>query len=136
MGGEQLRKGEKMKLLTAVIAENQLQRVTEALDGAGLMATTVASAQAPGLEGRASLRHRGTAYRDRRCVRLEVLVSDVDAGVAVGLLATSGGPTSDGLMVWSSDVEDLAVPQSMARLRPYASEWQPPVAVSGGVPPT
>lgn len=104
-----------MKLLTAVIPANELQRVTAALDDAGLTATTVASAQAPGLRGRAHLWHRGSEYRDERCVRLEVLVSDVEAGPAVGLLATPGGPVPEGLIVWSSDIDDLAtVPQAVA----------------------
>lgn len=105
-----------MKLLTAVIATNQLQRVTVALDDAGLTATTVASAHAPGLRGRARLWHRGSEYSDERCVRLEILVSDADAEAAVGLLAMPGGPVPDGLIVWSSDVDDLTTPRPMGRV--------------------
>jgi len=106
-----------MKLLTAVIPTNQLQRATAALDDAGLTVTTVASAQAPGLRGRARLWHRGSEYGDERCVRLEVLVSDVDAEAAVGLLATAGGPAPDSLIVWSSDVDDLATAQPVGTIR-------------------
>ena len=99
-----------MKLLTAIIPADQLQRVTAALDSAGTMATTVATAEAPGLKGGANLWHRGTPYRDQRCVRLEILSSDVDVEITLGLLAPSGGVAPDGLIVWSTDVDDLAIP--------------------------
>ena len=99
-------KGEtKMKLLTAVIAPHRLGRVIAALDGAGFAATTIASAQASGLQDAPRLQHRGAEYRDQRCVRLEVLVSDVNAEVAVGLLTRAGGPDPDALIVWTSDVD-------------------------------
>jgi len=93
-----------MKLLTAIIPAHQHQRVVSALESAGLTATTVASAEAPGLESSTGLWHRGAQYRDRRCVRLEVLVSDVDAQIVFGLLAPAGGLASNELTVWSSDV--------------------------------
>jgi len=113
---ETIEEEDEMKLLTALIAADQLQRVAGALDSAGITATTVASAEAPGLKGGASLTHRGSVYRDQRCVRLEMLVSDADVEIAFGLLAPSGGPASDGLIVWSSDVEDLAVPPTPDRV--------------------
>lgn len=93
-----------MKLLTAVIAPHRLDRVIAALDGAGLTATTIASAQASGLQDGPRLQHRGAEYRDHRCVRLEVLVSDVDAEVTAGLLTRAAGPGPDALIVWTSDV--------------------------------
>ena len=105
-GSDGRRKGEtKMKLLTAVIAPDRLDGVIAALDGAGLRATTIASAQASGLQIGPRLQHRGAEYRDQRCVRLEVLVADVNAEVAVGLLARAGGPDPDALIVWISDVD-------------------------------
>ena len=103
-----------MKLLTAVIAPHRLDRVIAALDGAGMTATTVATAQAAGLQGGPRLQHRGAEYRDQRCVRLEVLVSDVNAAVAVGLLTRAGGPGPGDLIVWTSDVDRPAIPKSLA----------------------
>ncbi len=94
-----------MKLLTAVIALHRLDRVIAALHGGGLTATTVATAQASGLQGGPRLQYRGTEYRDQRCARLEVLVSDANAAVAVGLLTRAGGSDPGDLIVWLSDVD-------------------------------
>jgi len=98
-----------MKLLTAVIPAHQHQRVATALESAGLTATTVATAEAPGLKVSSGLWHRGAQYQDQRCVRLEVLVSDVDVEIVFGLLAPAGGQASDKVIAWSSDV---AVPSA------------------------
>jgi len=98
-----------MKLLTAIIPGHHHQRVLAALESAGLTATTVATAEAPSLEPSRSLWHRGAQYQDQRCLRLEVLVSDVDVEIIFGLLAPTGGPISDDVIVWSSDI---AVPSA------------------------
>ncbi len=103
-----------MKLLTAVIAPNRLGRVTAALDGVGLRATTVATAQASWLQGGQKVQHRSVEHRDQRCVRLEILVSDLDAEVAVGLLARVGGPDPGDLIVWTSDVDRPTIPKALA----------------------
>lgn len=103
-----------MKLLTAVIAPNRLARVTAALDGVGLRATTVATAQASWLEGGQKVQLRGVEHRDQRCVRLEILVNDLDAEVAVGLLVRVGGPDSGDLIVWTSDVDRPTIPRVLA----------------------
>ncbi len=93
-----------MKLLTAIIPAHQHQRVVAALESAGLTVTTVATAEAPGLKPSTGLWHRGTQYQDQRCLRLEVLVSDVDIEIVFGLLAPTGGPAADEVVVWSSDI--------------------------------
>ncbi|MGI9022047.1 MAG: P-II family nitrogen regulator [Acidimicrobiales bacterium] len=103
-----------MKLLTAVIAADRLRTVTAALDSAGLMVTTIASAEAPGVTGGATLSRRGMQYQDTRCIRLEVLVSDADAEVALGLLALEGGTAASGL-VWSAEVDGVAIPAAPKR---------------------
>ncbi len=98
-----------MKLLTAIIPAHQHQRVVAALESAGLTVTTVATAEAPALKPSTGLWHRGTQYQDQRCLRLEVLVSDVDVEIVFGLLAPTGGPASDEVIVWATDV---AVPSA------------------------
>jgi len=110
---DDLRGRGKMKLLTAVIPPNRLARVMAALDGAGMTATTVATAQASELQGE-RVQHRGVEHRDQRCVRLEVLVSDLDAEVAVGLLTEAGGPDPGDLILWASDVARPAMPRPLA----------------------
>lgn len=102
-----------MKLLTVVIAPHRLARVTAALDSAGLTATTVATAQASGLQDGKTVHHRGVERRDQRCVRLEILVSDLNAEVAVGLLARAGGPDAGELILWASDVDCPAIPKPL-----------------------
>ncbi len=102
-----------MKLLTAVIAPNRLQPVTDALDGAGFPATLVATAHASRSAG-ATLQYRGVEHHDQRCFRLEVLVSDTDLGAAVDVLKVYGGQAQGGLTVWVSDVDELAAPQPSA----------------------
>ena len=98
-----------MKLVTAVIAADRAYGVIAALDVAGLRATTMASTEAPWLKGR-SLSHRGAQYRDKRCVRVEILVSEHDAEIAFGILAPAGEIASDEIIVWFSEVNDLAAP--------------------------
>jgi len=97
-----------MKLLTAIITANQHQRVAAVLESAGLTATTVAIAEAPGLKPLTRW-HRGAKYDDQRCVRLEVLASDKDVDILFGLLAPPGCRASNEVIVWSSDV---AVPSA------------------------
>jgi len=97
-----------MKLLTAIIPANQHQRLAAALESAGITATTVATAEAPGLKPSTGW-HRGAKYQDQRCVRLEVLVSDKDVDIVFGLLAPAGGRSSNEVIAWSSDV---AVPSA------------------------
>jgi len=99
-----------MKLLTAIVPAHQHQRVVAALESAGLTATTVATAEAPGLRPSRGLWHRGTQYPDQRCLRLELLVSDVDVEIVFGLLAPTGGPASDEVIVWSSDITVPSAP--------------------------
>ena len=108
-----------MKLFTAVIPHDQLQRVTEALSGAGIVTTSVASAEAPGITGQTSLLNRGTQYRDDRCVRLEVLASDLDAEIVSGVLSPAGVRGADGPVVWSTEVAAVIV--AAARDRSGAS---------------
>jgi len=116
------RQGEDMKLLTAVVTPNQVQRITAALDGAGLAATTVASAQASGLASGPSLQYKGVEYRDQRCVRLEVLVSDVDLEYAVALVAPTGAGATEGVTVWAVDVDDLSAMTPPARVPELANQ--------------
>jgi len=97
-----------MKLLTAITTANHHQRVAAALESTGLTATTVATAEAPGLKP-STRWHRGAKYQDRRCVRLEVLVSDEDVDIVFGLLAPAGCRASGEVIAWSSDV---AVPSA------------------------
>jgi len=111
-----------MKLLTAVIAPEHIERVTCALDDAGLTATTVATAQASGMKGGSSQKYKGVAYHDQRCVRLEVLVGDVDIDVAVAVVTTSGGAASDDVVVWVSEVVARSAAQPFAHAREVVSQ--------------
>lgn len=107
-----------MKLLTAVMAPSRLERITTALDGAGLTVTTVATAQASGMGESASQRYKGVEYRDQRCVRLEVLVDDVDLERAVALVATADDQASGAIVVWVSEVAEM----SQVRAREFVSQ--------------
>jgi nitrogen regulatory protein P-II 1 len=111
-----------MKLLTAIVAPDQVERVTAALDGAGLTITTMTATQAPGVESRRRLQYKGIAYADQRCVRLEILVDDVDLEVALALVAPAAGQPAEGVIVWVSAVEALTTRQPAARPLEFASQ--------------
>ncbi len=105
-----------MKLLTAVIGPDRIERVTDALKDASLPTATMASGQASGLEGGRILGYKGVTYRDQRCTRIELLVSDLDLKAAVDILRKECGEAPGALIVWASNVEDLAALDPSAEL--------------------
>ncbi|HVF13038.1 MAG TPA: P-II family nitrogen regulator [Acidimicrobiales bacterium] len=111
-----------MKLLTAIVAPDQVERVTVALDVAGLRVTTVTATQAPGMESGRSLQYKGIAYTDQRCARIEILVDDVDLDVAVALVAPAAGQPAEGVIVWVSAVEAPTTLRPLARSREFATQ--------------
>jgi len=107
-----------MKLLTAVVAPSRLKPITTALDGAGLTVTTVATAQASGMGAAANQRYKGVEYHDQRCVRLEVLIHEVDLDRAVALVLAIDDEASGDIVVWVSEVAE----PSRVRAREFVSQ--------------
>lgn len=99
-----------MKLVTAVIKPFKLEDVKAALQDAGVTGMTVSEAQGFGRQGGHTEVYRGAEYRIDFVpkVRVEVVVSDADAGRVVDVLVEAGrtGRIGDG-KVWITPVEDL-----------------------------
>ncbi|HUZ19635.1 MAG TPA: P-II family nitrogen regulator [Acidimicrobiales bacterium] len=99
-----------MKLVTAVIKPFKLEDVKSALQDAGVTGMTVSEAQGFGRQGGHTEVYRGAEYRIDFVpkVRLEVVVSDADAGRVLDVLVEAGrtGRIGDG-KVWITPVEDL-----------------------------
>jgi len=99
-----------VKLVTAVIKPFKLEDVKSALQDAGVTGMTVSEAQGFGRQGGHTEVYRGAEYRIDFVpkVRLEVVVSDADAGRVLDVLVEAGrtGRIGDG-KVWITPVEDL-----------------------------
>jgi nitrogen regulatory protein P-II 1 len=104
------KRGEEMKLITAILKPFKLDDVKDALQAHGVTGMTVSEASGYGRQGGHTEVYRGAEYTVDLIpkVRLEVLVDDSEAETVIGVIvkAASTGSIGDG-KVWSTPVDQV-----------------------------
>ena len=104
------RKGERMKLITAVIKPHKWEDVREALETFGVTGMTVSEVSGYGRQKGHTEVYRGAEYDIALVpkIRIEIVVDDADAEDVVGIIVKTAqtGRIGDG-KVWVSPVETV-----------------------------
>ena len=99
-----------MKLVTAVVPPHRVDRLREALTAFGVSGMTISHVTGYGMEIWKTRKLRGQVYYDESVssVRLEMVVTDLDADDVVNVILRACGSTSSGAgKVWTVPVDTL-----------------------------
>jgi nitrogen regulatory protein P-II 1 len=100
-----------MKLVTAVVPPHRVGALRQALTTFGVAGMTLSQVTGYGMEIWTTRKHRGRVYYDESVsnVRLEIVVTDIDAADVVNVILRACGSTSSGAgKVWTVPVDALA----------------------------